>query len=73
MITPAQLDTLKAVAHHRNAIRVHRSAQTSDWVWQVGGVARSGTIGRLLRDGLLEETVPEVLVLSAKGRRVLGT
>jgi hypothetical protein len=72
MITPAQLDTLRAVSHHRNAIRVHRSLQSSDWTWQVGGVPRSGTIGRLIDKGLLETTEPDVVVVSEKGRRVLG-
>lgn len=71
-ITPAQLDTLKAVAHHRNAIRVPPKSAAEQWTWQVGGKPRSGTIDRLYMAGFLEAVNRDTLKLSERGRRALG-
>jgi hypothetical protein len=72
MISPAQLDTLKAVLKHKRAIRVQRSLVQSNWVWSVGGVPRSGTIDRLLMSGHLEAIDRDTLKVSERGRRALG-
>lgn len=73
MISPAQLDTLKAILKHKNAIRVWSgSTASANWVWSVGGEHRSGTVNRLYDAGFLEAIDRDTLRVSERGRKALG-
>jgi hypothetical protein len=72
MISPAQLDTLKAILKHKSAIRVWPTTPQRAWAWHVGGKARSGTVDRLLMAGFLEPIDRDTLTISERGRRALG-
>jgi len=71
LLTPAQLQTLRAMLQHGG--QAHRVTRKSpaEWTWNVGGTPRSGTVDRLYRAGLLNAVDRDTLELSATARSVL--
>src|SRR4051794_41903103 len=72
LLTPAQLQTLRAMLQHGG--QAHRGTRKSpaEWTWNVGGTPRSGTVDRLYRAGLLKAVHRDTLEISATARRALG-